>query len=92
MAEVISMDDLDVVERRTAARSGDCEAMYDLGIMYSLGQSVGVDLVEAHKWFNLAVLRGLNWAKDNRAEVAMEMSAGEIASAQKLAREWLAQA
>jgi uncharacterized protein len=92
MAEVISMDDMDVVERRVAARNGDCEAMYDLGIMYSLGQSVGVDLVEAHKWFNLAVLRGLNWAKDNRAEVAMEMSAGEIASAQKLAREWLAQA
>ncbi len=92
MAEVLNMEEYDIAERSIAARQGDCEAMYDLGIIYSLGQGVLVDLVEAHKWFNLAVLRGLNWAKDNRAEIASELSAAEIAAAQKLAREWLAAA
>ncbi len=92
MAEMLDLDDIDVTERTHAARAGDCEAMYDLGIIYSLGQGVEVDLIEAHKWFNLAVMRGLNWAKDNRTEVAEELSAADIAAAQRLAREWLAQA
>jgi hypothetical protein len=46
--------------------------------------------VVAHKWFNLAALRGNRAALARRIELAREMSANQIAQAQKLAREWLA--
>lgn len=74
---------------RDAAR-GRIEAYYDLGIAYSSGsQGIGIDLVEAHKWFNLAAVNGVERAQQCRAEIAEEMTAREIAEAQKAARAWL---
>ena len=48
-----------------------------------------VDLVAAHKWFNLAALKGRVDAIPMRREVADMMSDVEIASAQRDARAWL---
>ena len=48
-----------------------------------------VDLVEAHKWFNLAALSGCSRGQECRAEISVEMTAREIAEAQRQAREWL---
>ncbi len=74
-----------------AAIAGDTSALVDLGMIYSSGAGgTIVDLVEAHKWFNLAALRGSVEGKAARAEIAGEMSAGEIATAQKAARAYLA--
>ncbi|MBB5698357.1 sel1 repeat family protein [Sphingomonas yantingensis] len=74
---------------REAAR-GDADALYDLGMVYASGaQGAIVDLIEAHKWFNLAAMSGSSAAQACRAEVADEMSAPEIAAAQKAARAWL---
>lgn len=74
---------------REAAR-GDADALYDLGMVYASGaQGAIVDLIEAHKWFNLAAMSGSSAAQACRAEVADEMSAAEIAAAQKAARAWL---
>jgi TPR repeat protein len=53
---------------------------------------VGVDFVAAHKWFNLAAMRGVDEAKGWRATMASEMSAAQIAEAQRQAREWLSRA
>ncbi|WP_321392279.1 hypothetical protein [Emcibacter sp.] len=78
-----------VKERITAADSGTPEALYDLGLLYSIGQGVEQNNVEAHKYFNLAAIRGMKSAQIDRAEVAEYMSAAEIATAQKMAREWL---
>lgn len=64
-------------------------ALLQLGIMYSLGQEVDRDLVAAHKWFNLAALRGNECAKQYRRDISSEMSPDEIAQAQRDAREWL---
>ncbi len=89
MAQLVEFAEIDVDSRLSAARSGDPEALFDLGMIYSLGDGVAVDLVEAHKWFNLAVMRGFGDAKDNRADVASEMSAAEISAAQKRARDFL---
>lgn len=47
------------------------------------------DRIAAHKWFNLAAARGNRKAIDHRREIAAEMSAMEIAAAQRAAREWL---
>ncbi|HKD47021.1 MAG TPA: hypothetical protein VKB67_05005 [Rhizomicrobium sp.] len=71
------------------ARTGHAEALYNLGLAYSTGHGVAQDYVVAHKWFNLAAMRGIDEAKSWRNQIAGEMNAGQIAQAQKLAREWL---
>ena len=71
------------------AKNGRPDAMYNLGLAYSTGQGVDVNFVTAHKWFNLAALRGSDEAKSWRASISKEMNTGQIAEAQRLAREWL---
>jgi TPR repeat protein len=72
------------------AERGDVEALFELGVTYSTGRGgVAVDLIEAHKWFNLAALSGSTRGQECRADIAMEMSAREIAEAQRQARAWL---
>ena len=73
------------------AESGDVDALFELGVTYSTGRGgVSVDLIEAHKWFNLAALNGSTRGQECRAEIAVEMTAREIAEAQRQARAWLA--
>lgn len=81
-----------LIESRIAdAAGGDVQALYELGIAYSTGSGgVRVDLIEAHKWFNLAALNGSALAQECRADIAEDMSAREIAEAQRQARAWLA--
>ena len=71
------------------AHMGAPDALFELGMLYATGRDVAADLVAAHKWFNLAAARGNPSALAHRVEVAREMSADQIAAAQKLAREWL---
>lgn len=72
------------------AEAGDVEALFELGLTYSTGRGgVSVDLVEAHKWFNLAALSGSTRGQECRAEISIEMTAREIAEAQRQARAWL---
>ena len=82
-----------LIESRIAkAVTGDVKALYELGVAYSTGSNgVEVDLIEAHKWFNLAALNGSLAAQECRADIAEEMSAREIAEAQRQARAWLAE-
>ncbi len=73
-----------------AAAAGDCDALFDLGVVTSTGShGVPCDLIEAHKWFNLAAVRGHEEAALCRAEISDDMTAREIAEAQRRAREWL---
>lgn len=66
------------------------EEMYRLGLEASVENDEGSsDLVNAHKWFNLAAMMGNIEARTYRAELAREMTAEEIAEAQRLAREYL---
>lgn len=67
----------------------DGRACLQLGISYSTGKGVPYDLVEAHKWFNVAAVKGEREALGWRAELALEMSPAQIAEAQRQAREWL---
>ena len=80
-----------LIESRLAdAARGDSDACFDLGIAYSSGAGgLEVDLIEAHKWFNLSALSGSARAAECRAEVADDMTAREIAEAQRQARAWL---
>ena len=72
------------------AQGGAADALFELGLAYCSGRDVEIDLIEAHKWFNLAALRGNKEAKHYRSELAGEMSRAEIGQAQRRAREWLA--
>ncbi|RDC60986.1 hypothetical protein HME9302_02203 [Alteripontixanthobacter maritimus] len=86
----IERDDLAVANCLAAAIEGDIGAYYDLGVAYSTGShGIICDLVEAHKWFNLAAAKGHEEAAWCRADVSDEMTAREIAEAQRQAREWL---
>jgi uncharacterized protein len=73
----------------TSAQAGMPDALLELGLMYSTGRGVDLDLVEAHKWLNLAALRGNDAARRYRHEISREMSKREIGEAQRRARAWL---
>jgi TPR repeat protein len=74
------------------ARRGSAEDYYDLGVAYSMGQGdIKIDLIQAHKWFNLAAMAGMRQAQEDRAFVAADMTSAQIAEAQRLARDWLGQ-
>jgi uncharacterized protein len=80
-----------LIESRLAEAAFDPETLFELGIAYSTGsRGVEMDLIEAHKWFNLACAAGSEEAQGMRAEIADEMTAREIVEAQKMARAWLA--
>ena len=83
-------EDLLVASCLAAAAQGDISAYYDLGVAYSTGShGVDCDLIEAHKWFNLAAVNGHAEAQLCRADISEEMTAREIAEAQRRAREWI---
>jgi TPR repeat protein len=65
------------------------DTMFALGMMYASGREVPVDLVTAHKWFNIAAMKGHVEAAQLRREVAAEMKDAEIGQAQRAARDWL---
>lgn len=86
----MSAADMMVANCLAAAIEGDINAYYDLGVAYSTGShGVACDLIEAHKWFNLAAAQGHEAASWCRADISDEMTAREISEAQKAAREWL---
>src|SRR5271165_1069538 len=65
------------------------DVLFELGMMYSIGRDMPIDLVAAHKWFNLAAMKGNADAVRLRREVAGQMSDAEIGAAQRAARDWL---
>jgi len=67
------------------------EQFFQLGMLYSTGRSMPADMVSAHKWFNIAAMRGSKDAARLRHEIAAEMSESEIAAAQRAARAWVTQ-
>ena len=65
------------------------DVLFERGLYWASGRSGMVDLVTAHKWFNLAALKGRSDAIQLRREVAEMMSELEIATAQREARAWI---
>ncbi|MEL7730127.1 hypothetical protein AAG612_11355 [Citromicrobium bathyomarinum] len=73
-----------------AATEGDIEACYELGVIWSTGaHGMDCDMIEAHQWFNLAASQGHREAAWCRTDISDEMTAREIAEAQRRARQWL---
>jgi uncharacterized protein len=75
---------------RSLGRTNDsADALFELGLRCCLGREMPRDLISAHKWFNLAAVRGNHAAKQYRLEVSREMSSCDVAEAQRQARAWL---
>jgi TPR repeat protein len=62
---------------------------FELGLRCTTGSSAAIDLVSAHKWFNVAAMLGNQEAIRMRREIAAEMSKAEITTAQRAARDWI---
>ncbi len=76
-----------------AAAQGDALAMLALGTLYELGRGVTKDWVQAHKWYALASVDDGEYeqdlfdrAKRAKEELAKQMTAAQIAEAERLAR------
>lgn len=81
-----------VAECLAQYETGSVDALFALGVAFSTGShGTTCDMVEAHKWFNIAAAKGHAEASQCRADIADEMTAREIAEAQRRAREWLAE-
>ena len=65
------------------------DVLFERGLYWASGRSGVVNLIAAHKWFNLAALKGRTDAVPLRQEVAEMMSEVEIAIAQREARAWM---
>lgn len=65
------------------------DVFFQMGINHSIGRGVPADMVAAHMWFNLAAAQGNRDAVRYRQEISREMSAADIAEAQRQAREWM---
>jgi TPR repeat protein len=86
----IQMARMEVGDIGTAgAPANTADLFFELGLKYCLGQGVDRDYVAAHKWFNLAALKGNAAARDYRSEISREMDTAQIAEAQRQARDWL---
>ena len=73
---------------RLASDQGYARDQYNLGLMYAKGLGVPQDFLNAYIWLNLAALQGDESARENLDLAARELTAEQIAEAQRLAREW----
>lgn len=73
----------------TMGSAAQADILMELGMMYATGRDCEVDLVAAHKWFNIAAIKGSPRAAELRSELSASMSKLEIARALREAREWM---
>ncbi|MBW9052984.1 sel1 repeat family protein [Rhizobium mesosinicum] len=76
----------------TATMGGEnnsADVFCEMGLMYATGRGCAIDLVSAHKWLNIAAIKGNDRAAELRADVAATMSKMQLAEALRAAREWM---
>ncbi|KZL06676.1 hypothetical protein PsAD2_04189 [Pseudovibrio axinellae] len=78
-----------VMHRHVKQNPFEVESLLQRGLDAASGKAGSCNLIEAHKWFNLAAMRGSAQAVRYRREISQEMSGMEIAEAQRAARDWL---
>ncbi len=73
----------------TMGAAAQADILFELGMMYATGRDCDMDLVAAHKWFNIAAIKGSSRAAELRSEMATQLSKPELARALREAREWM---
>lgn len=77
------------IEKVIRGAQSKADAYCNLGLIYATGKSGRVDMVAAHKWLNIAAIRGSERAVNYRATLAAKMSKADLALALREAREWM---
>ena len=85
----MSMENPERIQAEITPDAATATMLYELGLMFCSGRGNGQDYVTAHKWFNLAALKGSEEAKLHRCELSREMTISEVHEAQRQARAWL---
>lgn len=65
------------------------DILFEMGLVAATGRDCEINLVEAHKWLNIAAIKGSARAAQLRSEISEYMSKPEIATALRSAREWM---
>jgi TPR repeat protein len=73
----------------TMGSTAQADILFELGLMYATGRDCEADPVAAHKWFNIAAIKGSSRAAELRSELSTMMSKQEIVQALRDAREWM---
>ncbi|MBN9028955.1 MAG: hypothetical protein BGO05_10370 [Rhizobiales bacterium 63-7] len=76
-------------EMATMGGEARADVLCDMGLMYATGRGCDIDLVAAHKWLNIAAIKGSDRAAELRADLAATMSKMQLAEALRAAREWM---
>lgn len=81
----------DIQECEMTAMGGEARAelFCDMGLMYANGRGCPVDLVAAHKWLNIAAIKGSDRAAELRADLSHMMTKMQLAEALRAARDWM---
>ena len=60
-------------ENGMMAAGAQADVLFELGLMYATGRDCEADIVAAHKWFNIAAIKGSDRAAQLRTELAATM-------------------
>jgi uncharacterized protein len=82
-------DNINTNGNDVSSMNANAESCLAIGMKYCIGHGVAQNNIMAHKWFNIAAIKGSEKAKSYRLELSQEMTATEIAEAQRQARQFL---
>lgn len=81
--------DANDIEKVIRGAQTKADAYCNLGLIYATGKSGRVDMVAAHKWLNIAAIKGSERAVSLRADLTQKMNKADLAVALREAREWM---
>lgn len=77
------------IELAVAGGQSRADVFCNLGLIYATGRGCLVDLIAAHKWLNIAAIKGSERAASLRADLARNMTKADLAAALRAARDWM---
>ena len=85
------MTGFDYLHQGAARVGGDAEAdiFCEMGVMYAHGHGCPQSDIAAHKWLNIAAIKGSERAAALRAELVRNMTKSDLATALRAARTWM---
>jgi TPR repeat protein len=77
------------IEMAVAGGQSRADVFCNLGLIYATGRGCAPDLIAAHKWLNIAAIKGSERAASLRADLARNMTKADLATALRAARDWM---
>ncbi len=71
------------------AEQGHDDAQYKIGKLYREGLGVGVDYVEAYKWYYIIAKKGYGGGHKYMKMIRRDINSAQVSRAEKIARQWM---